>query len=172
MQLEGWATDMIGNHAEYLGTILRQARWTIAVAESLTGGHLQTLITSVSGSSDYFVGGITAYNIDQKVGRLGVDRDHAHAVDCVSDRVALEMATGVRTLFGSAVGVSTTGYAEPCPEGGIDQPFAFYAFNINGWTTSGRIDAGARSRIAVQEFVARTVLQKLVEACRSVKDGA
>ena len=44
---------------------------TLAVAESLTCGHLQALVGSVSGASDFFCGGVTAYNIDQKVRHLG-----------------------------------------------------------------------------------------------------
>jgi nicotinamide mononucleotide (NMN) deamidase PncC len=74
------------------------------------------------------------------------------------------MAAGVRKLFGSFVGVATTGYAEPWPAGGIEAPFAFYAINIGGWTTVGRVDGGERSRVAVQEFVADTVMHRLVES--------
>ena len=50
---------------------------TLAVAESLTSGHLQAAIGARSGASDFFLGGITAYSIDQKVTHLGVDRDEA-----------------------------------------------------------------------------------------------
>jgi nicotinamide-nucleotide amidase len=147
-----------------LKEILLAVDKTISVAESLTGGNLQSRITSVSGSSDYFDGGVTAYNIDQKVRLLKVDREHAAAVNCVSQRVAEEMARGVRELFGSFVGVSTTGYAEPWPDGDVETPFAFYAINIGGWVTAGRIEGGQRTRVAVQEFVADAVLDQLVEA--------
>jgi nicotinamide-nucleotide amidase len=136
---------------------------TISVAESLTGGHLQARITSVSGSSDYFVGGVTAYNIDQKVRLLNVDRAHAAAVNCVSQRVAEEMAAGVRQLFGSFIGVATTGYAEPWPNGNVTTPFAFFAVNIGGWVTAGRIEPGDQPRVAVQEFVADGVMHELVD---------
>ena len=85
----------------------------VATAESLTAGHVQSLIASVSGASDFFCGGITAYNIDQKVKHLGVDRIHAAGVDCVSPQVAAEMALGATEMFDAHIGVSTTGYAEP-----------------------------------------------------------
>ena len=102
------------------------------------------------------------------LGRIG-DRDHAAAVDCVSQRVAEEMAAGVRKMFGSFVGFSTTGYAEPWPDGGFVAPFAFYAIDIGGWVNAGKIDGGDRSRVAVQEFVADTVMQKLIESFRRLQ---
>ena len=88
---------------------------TLAVAESLTGGRLQALITGVSGASGYFLGGVTAYTIPQKARLLGVDAAHAAEVDAFSARVAAEMACGACRLFGADVGVATTGYAEPAP---------------------------------------------------------
>ena len=60
---------------------------TLAVAESLTSGHLQTAIGARSGASNFFLGGITAYSIDQKVTHLGVDRDEAEATEAVSEKV-------------------------------------------------------------------------------------
>lgn len=155
---------MVSKWSSELKRILLAIDRTISVAESLTGGNLQAIITSVSGSSDYFDGGVTAYNIDQKAKLLGVDREHAATVNCVSQRVSEEMAVGVRRLFGSFVGLSTTGYAEPSPAGGIDAPFAYYAIDIGGWMTAGRIEGGDRERVAVQELVADTVMRKLVEA--------
>ena len=96
-----------------LADILRRTETSIAVAESLTSGHLQANLGRVSGSSAYFLGGITAYNIAVKADLLGVDRTHAAEVDCVSQRVAREMAAGVQKLFSSDIGIATTGYAEP-----------------------------------------------------------
>lgn len=98
----------------------------IAVAESLTGGRLQARITSESGSSEYFVGGLTAYTIEQKVGLLGVDRAIAEASNGVSPEVARAMARGVCALMKTGIGVSTTGYAEPDPAQGIREPVAHW----------------------------------------------
>ena len=81
--------------------LLRAPRLTLAVAESLTAGQVQARIASVSGSSGYFLGGITAYTLEQKVRHLGVDRAAADPVDCVSAKVAEEMAAGAIRLFGS-----------------------------------------------------------------------
>ena len=93
---------------------LRRAGWQLAVAESITGGRIQSLVTAVSGASDVFVGGVTTYTIDQKVAHLGVEREVAIECDAVSEQVAHEMALGVCAMFGCACGVATTGYARHC----------------------------------------------------------
>jgi len=98
----------------------------IAVAESLTGGRLQARITSESGSSEYFVGGLTAYTLEQKVTLLGVDRTTAEACNCVSAEVARAMARGVCALMKTGIGVATTGYAEPDPAQGVREPKAHW----------------------------------------------
>ena len=54
--------------------MLREPRLTLAVAESLTCGRLQARIGAISGASEFFLGGMTAYSLEQKVRHLGVDR--------------------------------------------------------------------------------------------------
>lgn len=99
----------------------------IACAESLTAGVLQSLLASRSGASEWFVGGVTAYNLERKVTLLRVDREHAAACDCVSQRVADEMAANCRRLFAADLAIATTGYAEPSAAAGVAQPFAHVA---------------------------------------------
>jgi PncC family amidohydrolase len=89
-----------------LKEILTKNELTISVAESCTSGNLQALLTSISGSSEYFEGGITVYNIDQKVKHLGVDRKVAEPVDCVSQEVADQMALGCSKLFETRIAIS------------------------------------------------------------------
>src|SRR5204863_10010142 len=96
--------------------ILIRPALTLAVTGSLTGGQVQAKIASISGASDYFLGGVTAYSLEQKVKLPGVNRAHAKSVDCVSQRVAVEMAAGAIRLFGADLAVATTGYAEPAPK--------------------------------------------------------
>lgn len=100
-------------HSELTG---RLEGMTLAVAESVTSGLLQDGLTRLSGSSQFFQGGVTAYNLGQKAHILKVNRDHAKACNCVSAETAQEMANGIRLLFGTEVAVATTGYAE-APEG-------------------------------------------------------
>src|SRR5205085_7030028 len=97
---------------ELKSLMLGKPRLTLAVAESLTSGHVQSGVGAISGASNFFLGGITAYSLEEKVNLLGVDRRAARKVDCVSAEVAREMARGVCRVFGSELGVATTGYAE------------------------------------------------------------
>jgi nicotinamide-nucleotide amidase len=139
---------------------------TLAVAESLTSGRLQARIGSISGASAFFLGGVTAYSLDQKVRHLGVDRASAHAANSVSAAVAEQMARGACELFGSDLGVGTTGYAEPSAEFGVAAPFAWWglARRLPGGgfdVASGRIDCPGMARAEVQERVAAAALDAL-----------
>lgn len=149
---------------------------TLAVAESLTAGHVQTRVTAVSGASDFFLGGITAYSLAQKVRHLGVDRRAAKKVNCVSAEVAEQMARGGCALFGAQVGVATTGYAEPSPPHGIAAPMAWWAI---AWRAPrgkfllrhGRVECFGAKRADVQAIVAETALAELVAWLREVRRG-
>ena len=152
--------------------MLRPKRRTLAVAESLTCGRVQARIGSISGASEFFLGGITAYSLDQKVKHLGVDRAVAEPVKSVSAAVAEQMARGVCALFGSELGLATTGYAEPAA--GAPQPFAWWALvhdPVGGKTVvrSGRVDCPGATRVQVQEKVAETVVSELVKYLRELR---
>jgi nicotinamide-nucleotide amidase len=97
----------------FIKQICDTKRIFLAVAESVTVGRLQSMIGAVSGASTFFLGGLTAYNIEQKVRLLGVERAHAELVDCVSPQVAAEMVIGASRIFQADIGLATTGYAEP-----------------------------------------------------------
>src|SRR4051812_38795900 len=89
---------------------------TISVAESVTSGLLQAAFSSAEKAMQIFQGGITTYNLGQKYRHLLVDPIHASACNCVSERVAQEMALHVCELFSSNWGIGITGYASPVPE--------------------------------------------------------
>lgn len=99
----------------------------LAIAESMTGGNVQARVTAESGASTYFVGGVTAYTVDQKVALLGVSRGKAKAFDSISAEIARQMAHGVCRLMKCNLAVSTTGYAEPDPAKGVPTPRAHWA---------------------------------------------
>jgi len=155
-------------HAEQLKKlILRKPALTLAVAESLTAGHLQAQITAVSGASEFFLGGVTAYSLAQKVKLLGVNRAHARRVNCVSQRVAVEMAHGAGQLFGADVAVATTGYAEPDRSAGVKHPMAWWAIcqRVKGGKlllNSGTVEVPGATRTEAQERMARDVLGLLI----------
>ena len=86
---------------------------TLAIAESCTGGEIASRLTKIPGSSDYFLGSITAYNSSVKKEILGVEEQLIKTHSVVSKEVSKEMALKVREKFNSTYGVSTTGTAGP-----------------------------------------------------------
>lgn len=104
--------------ASVVGSVLRQKGETVSVAESCTAGGLGSVLTSVAGSSDYFRGGIIAYDNSVKVDLLGVNPADLEQYGAVSDIVAQQMALGVKQRLGTDWGVSITGVAGP--GGGTD----------------------------------------------------
>lgn len=92
--------------------------WTIAAAESLTGGMLVSTLVGQPGISAVLRGGVVAYATEVKRDVLGVDATLLEAVGAVDRTVALQMADGVRSLLGADVGVATTGVAGPEPQDG------------------------------------------------------
>jgi nicotinamide-nucleotide amidase len=99
--------------ASVVGQLLLEAKQTVAVAESCTGGGLGAMLTSVSGSSGYFLGGTVAYSNEIKQGLLGVKAESLNQEGAVSGTVAQQMALGVKKQFHSDWGLSITGIAGP-----------------------------------------------------------
>ena len=96
-----------------IGLRLRRRGWRLTVAESCTGGLLGHLITSVAGSSDYFVGGALVYSNEMKTRLLNVPEALLERWGAVSASVALRMAAGALDLTGAEVALSITGIAGP-----------------------------------------------------------
>lgn len=163
-----------------LKTLLLEApeRPKLAVAESMTGGRVQADIAAVSGASEFFLGGVTAYTPEQKAQLLGVDRGHAAVVNCVSARVAEEMAWGAVRMFAADLAVATTGYAEPAPTRGVAKPFAWVTVVRRpgarpGAVRTRRIECPGATRVEAQTQVAAAAVEALVallkeEAARQV----
>lgn len=101
-----------------VGNLLKQKGETLAVAESCTGGGLGQRITSISGSSVYFLGGVISYANAVKQNLLKVNAADLNQHGAVSAIVAEQMAAGVRSQLNSSWGVSITGIAGP--EGGTE----------------------------------------------------
>lgn len=96
-----------------VGGLLRRRGWTLALAESCTGGLVGHRVTNVPGSSDYFLGGVVAYANEAKERLLHVRHETLERYGAVSRETALEMAEGARQAFGADVGVAVTGIAGP-----------------------------------------------------------
>ncbi len=92
---------------------------TVGTAESLTGGLIAAVLTSVPGASAVFLGGIVAYSAELKVSLLGVRSSLIDSVGTVDREVALEMARGARHRLGVSLAVAATGVAGPDPVGAL-----------------------------------------------------
>ncbi len=96
-----------------IGQLLKAKNFTLAVAESCTGGLVSDQITNIPGCSAYFRGGIIAYHNDLKKELLGVSAQTLETVGAVSEETAIKMAEGIRKVAKSTIGISTTGIAGP-----------------------------------------------------------
>jgi nicotinamide-nucleotide amidase len=124
-----------------VGELLCKKGATLATAESCTGGYIAHRITSISGSSAYFKGGIVAYSNEIKINVLGVDPAILEQFGAVSSEVASQMAEGARRVLNADYAVSTTGIAGPAggtknkPVGlcwfGIATPYGTKTFSRN-----------------------------------------
>ena len=95
-----------------IAALLKASSRTLSAAESCTGGQISHLLTTVSGSSAWYLGSVTSYAIPLKEKILGVPSRTIRQYGVVSSEVAAAMASGVRALTGSTYAVATTGLAE------------------------------------------------------------
>lgn len=98
---------------------------TIAVAESVTAGCVQLLLSTAMGAQDFFEGGINVYNNAQKAAHLNIDRAFADSCDGVHPRIARHMAQNVSKLFKVPIGIGITGYATKSGE--VKELYAYVA---------------------------------------------
>ncbi len=121
-ELSGQLEEALGDyvysrHDETLeqvaGELLRWRGYSLATAESCTGGLLAGRVTEVAGSSEYFLEGVVTYSNEAKMRMLGVPTAMLEEHGAVSEPVACAMATGVRKLAGATFGIGVTGIAGP-----------------------------------------------------------
>jgi nicotinamide-nucleotide amidase len=159
---------------ELKSLMLQEPRLTLAVAESVTCGRLQARIGAISGASEFFLGGMTAYTITQKTRHLGVDRTQAGRVDAVSPEIAAQMAGGACAFFGSDLALATTGYAEPVPARGVTQPHSFWALAHRRTDNTvvvhqARVDCPGSTRVEAQETVVDAACAALLGYLRQLR---
>lgn len=147
--------------SQQLGQALTEQKLTIATAESCTGGLLGHLLTSISGSSGYYLGGVIAYSNEVKESFLGVQHETLAAHGAVSGQTAKEMAAGVRERMRSDIGISTTGIAGPTG-GTPDKPIGLVFIGISTAEETVAIECHFKgSRGEVKETTARTLLNEV-----------
>lgn len=98
---------------EVIGELLKSRGKTMATAESCTGGYVAHLITSVSGSSEYFYGSVVSYDNSVKMNLLNVSKETLENYGAVSRQCVEEMARGARRAVGTDYAVATSGIAGP-----------------------------------------------------------
>ena len=103
-------SDDVDEIAHQVADTLMAAEHTAAVAESLTGGRISAGLSAIEAASDWFKGGVVAYNEDVKFELLGVDPGPVVTAEC-----ALQMAQGVARLLKADFAVSATGVGGPGP---------------------------------------------------------
>ncbi|MGB7443670.1 MAG: competence/damage-inducible protein A [Coleofasciculaceae cyanobacterium] len=150
--------------ASVVGQYLTKTGQTLSCAESCTGGGLGSILTDIPGSSNYFLGGVIAYDNSVKAGVLGVNSSDLETCGAVSEPVAKQMAVGVRSLLNSNWGVSITGIAGP--GGGTElKPVGLVYIGLadpNGRAESYEYQLGAnRSRSSIRHASANHALNLL-----------
>ncbi len=96
-----------------VGAYLKERGLRLAVAESCTGGLIGHWLTNVPGSSDYFMGGVTAYSYEAKSRLLGVSREMLDHYGAVNRETVLQMARGARLALDADIALSVSGIAGP-----------------------------------------------------------
>lgn len=98
---------------EELGNLLKSKKLSLSTAESCTGGGVAAAITSVAGSSEYFMGGIVAYSNDVKISLLHVSSETLEKYGAVSRETVMEMAAGAMNTLKTDCAIATSGIAGP-----------------------------------------------------------
>jgi nicotinamide-nucleotide amidase len=140
----------------------RARRYRLAVAESCTGGMLGARLTAIPGASDVFVGGIVAYDDAVKVRALGVNPETIRTHGAVSEATAREMASGIRRVMETQVGIAITGIAGP-GGGTAEKPLGLV------WTVAdveGRVRATHRVFAGNREEIRQRAAQAALDLVR------
>ena len=149
--------------AERLGDALRAKHWTVATAESCTGGLIAGAITDIAGSSEWFDRGFVTYSNEAKMEMLGVSAKTLAVHGAVSEATAREMVTGA-LRNGATLAVAVTGIAGPAG-GTPTKPvgLVWLAFGRRDGPIDAREEHFAGDRAAVRAGTVRRALEGLIE---------
>jgi len=159
----------MSNLEKEIGDILRQKGLTLGVVESATGGLISHRITSIAGSSDYYLGSITAYSNEIKNKVVGVKQETLEKYGSVSPRTAEELAEGGRKVLGADICLADTGIAGP---GGATpgKPLGLFYIGLSyGTKTFSRKHVFGNDRKQNKQDAAEAALGMLKEYLESLK---
>jgi nicotinamide-nucleotide amidase len=151
--------------AAELLAVLQDRGWTVATAESLTGGLVSATLVDVPGASRSFRGGVVAYATDVKGTVLGVDAALLAEHGAVHPEVARQLAERVRDLVAADVGLGTTGVAGPDPQDGFSPGTVHVAVASPGRTVVRTLALGG-DRAAIRAATCEAVLRVALDAVR------
>jgi nicotinamide-nucleotide amidase len=159
--------------AEFLERVLEMARrltargWTLATAESCTGGWIAKCCTDLAGSSAWFERGFVSYSNQAKQDLLGVAADRLADEGAVSETVAVQMAEGARRRAGVNVALSVTGIAGP-DGGSEDKPVGtvWFGWSLEGQPTQSDVQCFDGNRDAVRRQTVVHALNGLLAMLR------
>jgi nicotinamide-nucleotide amidase len=147
-----------------IGEVLKKRHASLAVAESMTGGLLAQRITSVAGSSEYFLGGFLTYSNKMKTELLGVSEETIQEHGAVSKETAEAMALCARRRTGSTFALSITGEAGPEPSENVPVGTVYIGLaDAGSCQVAHRVFFGDRARIRV--FATQMALDMLRRKC-------
>lgn len=156
---------MVNDLANELIQKLSQQHLTISVAESLTGGLVAASLTQIPGASAVFKGGIIAYRDEIKQKVLKVDPALITKFTSISEPVAQSMATNIREIMNTDIGIATTGVAGPDKSDGFAPGIVFVAISIGDHKICQKLElVGDRTQIRDQSVneIFKLTLSQLV----------
>jgi len=162
------ATDGIDDLSQDVVAALANGGYSVATAESCTGGWIANALTDVPGSSQCFGYGVVSYSNDAKISLLGVRPEVLEAHGAVSEPVVAAMALGVARLSGADVGVSVSGIAGP--DGGTPtKPVGtvWFAWSWRAGAPRTRLERFEGDRRTVRARAVVTALEGVLEEIAS-----
>lgn len=144
--------------ARELNRILRQSGLTVAVAEGATGGRIGERLARYSGATSYFKGGVVTYDYPSRIRILGIPSQFLRERGAVSKDAVAAMAQSVRTLYGSDIGLASSGIAGPR---GTAPGLLFLSLSNVNQTITRQYHLSPRSRHSMQSEFTRLGLLML-----------
>jgi len=169
--LEPALPDDLDERAEQLMRSLCDRGWTVATAESCTGGMLAALLTDIQGAGSAFDRGFVTYTKDAKAELLGIDRALLDKNEAVSEAVARAMAEGALERSTADVALGVTGFAGPAADG-CEEGLVHFAVATRGGPTRHRVEHfGPAGRGPVRIKALLAMLEMLEESLEEKTDG-
>ena len=156
--------EQLDERAEQLMRALCDKGWTVATAESCTGGMLAALLTDIQGAGHGFDRGFVTYTKEAKAELLGIERELLEQNEAVSEAVARAMAEGALERSTADIALGVTGFAGPAEEG-CEEGLVHFAVATRGGSTRHRVEHfGSAGRGPVRIMALHAMLEMLQES--------